>query len=69
MRYVYAHFPINVNIEKNSETGLYEVEIRYVAYIVTSEEALKVRINGHGLIKDDLKEFPRGENCPTSHDA
>lgn len=30
MRYVYAHFPINVNLEKDSETGLYEVEIRYV---------------------------------------
>jgi len=30
MRYVYAHFPINVNIDKNKETGLYEVEIRYV---------------------------------------
>ncbi|KAL8639918.1 MAG: hypothetical protein Q9228_003103 [Teloschistes exilis] len=30
MRYVYAHFPINVNLEKNSETGLYDVEIRYV---------------------------------------
>ena len=30
MRYVYAHFPINVNVDKNSETGLYEVEIRYV---------------------------------------
>merc|ERR1712195_82409 len=28
MRYVYAHFPINVNVDKNSETGLYEVEIR-----------------------------------------
>ncbi|MCJ1367390.1 hypothetical protein MMC16_006523 [Acarospora aff. strigata] len=28
MRYVYAHFPINVNIEKNSETGLFEIEIR-----------------------------------------
>ncbi|KAI1770883.1 60S ribosomal protein L9 [Hypoxylon cercidicola] len=28
MRYVYAHFPINVNLEKNSETGNYEVEIR-----------------------------------------
>ena len=33
MRYVYAHFPINVNIEKNSETGLYDVEIRYVVLI------------------------------------
>lgn len=30
MRYVYAHFPINVNLEKNSESGLWEVEIRYV---------------------------------------
>lgn len=29
MRYVYAHFPINVNVDKNNETGLYEVEIRY----------------------------------------
>jgi len=28
MRYVYAHFPINVNIDKNAETGNYEVEIR-----------------------------------------
>ena len=27
MRYVYAHFPINLNIEKNSE-GTFEVEIR-----------------------------------------
>jgi large subunit ribosomal protein L9e len=31
MRYVYAHFPINVNVEKNAETGNFEVEIRYVA--------------------------------------
>ena len=29
MRYVYAHFPINVNVDKNGETGLFEVEIRY----------------------------------------
>jgi len=27
MRYVYAHFPINVNIEKNPE-GTFELEIR-----------------------------------------
>lgn len=33
MRYVYAHFPINVNIEKNSETGLYDVEIRYAVLL------------------------------------
>lgn len=31
MRYVYAHFPINVNIEKNKETGVHEVEIRYAS--------------------------------------
>jgi large subunit ribosomal protein L9e len=28
MRYVYAHFPINVNLEKNNETDRMEVEIR-----------------------------------------
>ncbi|RYO81068.1 hypothetical protein DL766_004790 [Monosporascus sp. MC13-8B] len=28
MRYVYAHFPINVTIDKNAETGNQEVEIR-----------------------------------------
>lgn len=31
MRYVYAHFPINVNLDKNNDTGLWEVEIRCVA--------------------------------------
>ena len=30
VRYVYAHFPINVNVDKQEETGLYHVEIRYV---------------------------------------
>ncbi|EQK98553.1 hypothetical protein G6O67_002536 [Ophiocordyceps sinensis] len=28
MRYVYAHFPINVNLEKNQELDIWEVEIR-----------------------------------------
>lgn len=28
MRYVYAHFPINVNLDKNKETDLWEVEVR-----------------------------------------
>ncbi|EAS31686.3 60S ribosomal protein L9 [Coccidioides immitis RS] len=28
MRYVYAHFPINVNLDTNKETGLITVEIR-----------------------------------------
>lgn len=34
MRYVYAHFPINVNIEKDKDSGLYEVEIRYVNFLL-----------------------------------
>ena len=43
MRYVYAHFPINVNLEKNNETGLWEVEIRnfigekYVRRVIMAE--------------------------------
>ena len=40
MRYVYAHFPINVNIEKNSETGLYEVDIRYVLEAVPGKKSI-----------------------------
>ena len=36
MRYVYAHFPINVNVDKNKETDLYEVEIRYGGRFVAS---------------------------------
>lgn len=32
MRYVYAHFPINVNIDTDKETGLGQVEIRWVAH-------------------------------------
>lgn len=28
MRYVYAHFPINANIEENKETGTQQIEIR-----------------------------------------
>ena len=39
MRYVYAHFPINVNIEKNSESGLYDVEIRYVGAKISNYRA------------------------------
>lgn len=36
MRYVYAHFPINVNLDKNNETGNFEVEIRYVFVVFES---------------------------------
>lgn len=35
LRYVYAHFPINVNIDKDNETGLYEVEIRCVLSLLS----------------------------------
>lgn len=35
MRYVYAHFPINVNLDKDNETGLWEVEIRLVGHAVS----------------------------------
>ncbi|KAL9056682.1 MAG: hypothetical protein Q9206_002653 [Seirophora lacunosa] len=50
MRYVYAHFPINVNIEKNSETGLYDVEIRNflgekIIRRVTMHEGVDVEIS------------------------
>lgn len=31
MRYVYAHFPINLNLEK-TENGCVEVEIRYADF-------------------------------------
>ncbi len=30
MRYIYAHFPIDVSIEENKETKIPQVEIRYV---------------------------------------
>ncbi|KAB8259604.1 ribosomal protein L6, alpha-beta domain-containing protein [Aspergillus pseudonomiae] len=57
MRYVYAHFPINVNIEKNAETGLYEVEIRnflgekYVRRI-TAQAGVEVATSAN--VKDEL---------------
>lgn len=35
MRYVYAHFPINVALEKSKETGLWEVEIRWVFFFLS----------------------------------
>lgn len=47
MRYVYAHFPINVNIEKNSETGLFDVEIRWVEKACTE----------HGIVSEKLMRF------------
>ncbi|KAL9586079.1 MAG: hypothetical protein Q9203_003988 [Teloschistes exilis] len=57
MRYVYAHFPINVNLEKNSETGLYDVEIRNflgekIVRRVTMHEGVDIEISKS--TKDEL---------------
>ncbi|KAL4740842.1 ribosomal protein L6, alpha-beta domain-containing protein [Aspergillus falconensis] len=58
MRYVYAHFPINVNIEKNAETGQYDVEIRnflgekYVRRVVCQPG---VEIIASPNVKDELQ--------------
>ena len=49
MRYVYAHFPINVNIEKNSETGLFDVEIRCVDMIKDILPGVEPKIADNGL--------------------
>ncbi|MCJ1372365.1 hypothetical protein MMC20_003589 [Loxospora ochrophaea] len=58
MRYVYAHFPINVNIEKNSETGLFEVDIRNflgekIVRRVTMQEGVDVEASKN--VKDELQ--------------
>ncbi|KAK1246952.1 hypothetical protein MKX08_000754 [Trichoderma sp. CBMAI-0020] len=50
MRYVYAHFPINVNLDKNKESGLFEVEIRNfigekIVRRVTMHEGVDVEIS------------------------
>ncbi|KAL2831982.1 ribosomal protein L6, alpha-beta domain-containing protein [Aspergillus cavernicola] len=58
MRYVYAHFPINVNIEKNAETGQYDVEIRnflgekYVRR-VTCQPGVEIATSAN--VKDELQ--------------
>ncbi|KAF2156117.1 ribosomal protein L6 [Myriangium duriaei CBS 260.36] len=58
MRYVYAHFPINVNIDKNKESGLYEVEIRNflgekLVRRVTMHEGVDVEASKN--VKDELQ--------------
>jgi hypothetical protein len=50
MRYVYAHFPINVNLDKNKESGLFEVEIRNfigekIVRRVTMHEGVDVEVS------------------------
>ncbi|KAM4059573.1 ribosomal protein [Hirsutella rhossiliensis] len=57
MRYVYAHFPINVNLEKNKETDIWEVEIRNfigekIVRRVTMQEGVDVEISKNQ--KDEL---------------
>jgi len=57
MRYVYAHFPINVNIEENKETGLGEVEIRNfigekIVRRVTMHPGVKVETSSN--VKDEI---------------
>uniref|UniRef100_A0A093V431 60S ribosomal protein L9-B n=1 Tax=Talaromyces marneffei PM1 TaxID=1077442 RepID=A0A093V431_TALMA len=58
MRYVYAHFPINVNIEKNGETGNYEVEIRNflgekIVRRITAQAGVEVITSPN--VKDELQ--------------
>ncbi|KAK2805981.1 hypothetical protein FQN50_005996 [Emmonsiellopsis sp. PD_5] len=58
MRYVYAHFPINVNIEQNKETGLYDLEIRNflgekIVRRVTCQPGVDVVISPN--VKDEIQ--------------
>ncbi|KAK6510456.1 60S ribosomal protein L9B [Arthrobotrys conoides] len=57
MRYVYAHFPINVGVSKNNESGLFEVEIRNfigekIVRRVTMHEGVDVEQSKN--VKDEL---------------
>jgi len=46
MRYVYAHFPINVNVDKSEETGNYEVEIRnFIGEKIVRRVAMQPGVN------------------------
>jgi len=58
IRYVYAHFPINVNLDKDKETGLYEVEIRNflgekIVRRVVMHEGVNVETSKN--VKDELQ--------------
>jgi len=58
MRYVYAHFPINVNLEKNNETGLWEVEIRnFLGEEITRRVVMHegVDVEASKNVKDELQ--------------
>jgi len=58
MRYVYAHFPINVNLEKNNETGQFEVEIRnFLGEKITRRVVMHpgVEVEASKNVKDELQ--------------
>ncbi|EMD69595.1 hypothetical protein COCSADRAFT_32285 [Bipolaris sorokiniana ND90Pr] len=58
MRYVYAHFPINVNLEKNSESGCWEVEIRnFIGEKLVRRVVLRpgVEVEASKNVKDQLE--------------
>ena len=58
MRYVYAHFPINVNVEKNKETGLFDVEIRnFIGEKIVRRVAMRpgVEVRVSKAVKDQLE--------------
>jgi large subunit ribosomal protein L9e len=66
MRYVYAHFPINVNLDKDNDTGLWVVEIRYATL-----ESLQGRSNVKNgiarILTYDAQQLPRREARPPHH--
>ncbi|EMD95839.1 hypothetical protein COCC4DRAFT_183702 [Bipolaris maydis ATCC 48331] len=58
MRYVYAHFPINVNLEKNNESGCWEVEIRnFIGEKLVRRVVLRpgVEVEASKNVKDQLE--------------
>ncbi|KMU73479.1 60S ribosomal protein L9-A [Coccidioides immitis RMSCC 3703] len=72
MRYVYAHFPINVNLDTNKETGLITVEIRDIvalSFLVAStwfelkdmESEMIKRFHKEGRKQCYVKNFGMGQ--------
>jgi large subunit ribosomal protein L9e len=58
MRYVYAHFPINVNIEKNKDTDCFEVEIRnFIGEKIVRRVNMRpgVHVEASKNVKDELQ--------------
>lgn len=60
MRYAYAHFPINVNVDQNKETGLYEVEIRnFIGEKIVRRVVMRpgVEVATSANVKDELQVY------------